>query len=687
MIKIRKDDDYGRGASDGKRRDEKRSDSRYEGNRGDSRRDSSRDGDRPSRPRRDDSRGDSRRSYSRDDDRSSRPRRDDNRGDSRRSYSRDDNRGGSRYEGNRGDSRRDNSRDGDRPSRPRRDDSRGPRTFDKRGGPRGGKRNDGRDFFGKRPPRPAFDENAPDKAEVVANHRFNDISEIDNQVLDLLEKRAFLIRKEGAWRKSRQKSLVDPKLEKLLRGSFDKQAGELGLDAKLTKQLFTLLNQFSLADIRKKFEGDGYKLAPRVDAIAANITGPRSFRYTRMMLAMAASSGSRVALSPVTMNAPNKDLAKGLKQAGAPISWDDNEIRNDGGKLLEFEGSMIFVGEDSFNFYMQLCLALGHAGRCKFSGKPALQLLDIAALNRVLPSLGARLVPINPNNPGLPARLECGGAMDEAVTLPGNLDPDFAAALTLAAWSFPGGLTINGLGKVARDRVAEAVEVLTACGIKAEMNKDSVTVSDGKPEVEIRPQLPLSVRLNSMLMALPLMAGGSINIDGAWPTTDKAKRVVEQLTALGLQVDIATENIIVKKIGDVPEGAAITVGENPDLLPLALPLALKVGETTMSGQIDETVTELLDRMGASYEETEDGIKLLGGSRRWEGTWFSPDPIWSICCALCGYPVPAIVLENHGEVTATWPEFWNFYNSLPTGKMKPRPVREKKDDSRRRIKIR
>jgi hypothetical protein len=50
-------------------------------------------------------------------------------------------------------------------------------------------------------------------------------------------------------------------------------------------------------------------------------------------------------------------------------------------------------------------------------------------------------------------------------------------------------------------------------------------------------------------------------------------------------------------------------------------------------------------------------------------------------------VPGIVLENHGEVTATWPEFWNFYNSLPTGKMKPKPEREKKDDKRRRIKIR
>ncbi len=584
----------------------------------------------------------------------------------------------------------------------RKDDGRGasgdsPRRNDRRGG------RDGAPVkFNKRPPRdggrrddqrrePVLDADGEpqyaDKSADVAQHRFTDISELDAQVLRLLEKRSFLIRKEGAWRKSRQKSLVDPKLEKLLRGSFDQTASELGLDAKLSRSLFTLLNQFSLADARKKFTGEGYKLAPRVDALAAAITGPRSFRYTRMMLAMAASAGSRTSLSPVTMNAPNKDLAKALKQVGAPIHWDDDFIRSDGGQTLGFEGNMVFVGEDSFNFYLLLALALGHAGRCKFTGKPELQLMDIAALNKILPSLGARLVPMNPNNPGLPARLECGGIMDEAITLPGSLDPDFAAALTLAAWSYPGGLTIKGLGQDARERVAEAVEVLTACGIKAVLSKDSVTVSDGVPVIETEPELPLSVTLCGLLLGLPVMAGGSINIQGAWPSNDKADRIVKELTSLGLHIDVATENIIATKVSDVPAGAAITLGHNAELQPLALALALKVGDATLEGEAGDTTTELLDRMGAAYEETDNGLVLMPGDKTWEGTWFSPSPIWSMGCALAAYAVPGIILENHGEVTSTWPEFWNFYNSLPSGKMKPKPVMEKKDDTRRRIKIR
>ena len=575
--------------------------------------------------------------------------------------------------------------------RPRRDDSRGPRKFDKRGPKREGRgpRRDGRDFFGRKPERPVtdIDDDGPAKSEVVQSHRFNDISEIDHQILSMLEKRAFLIRKEGAWRKSRQKSLVDPKLEKLLRGSFDKVAGELGLDAKLSKQLFTLLNQFSLADARKKFEGEGYKLAPRVEPIKAGITGPRSFRRTRMLLAMAASAGLPVTLAPVTMNAPNKDLAKAFKQAGAPINWDEDWIRNEGGKTLQFEGNMIFVGEDPFNFYMLLCLALGHAGRCKFTGKPGLQLLDASGLNKILPSLGARVVPMNPNNPGLPVRLECGGAMDEEVTLPGGIDPDFAVALTLAAWSFPGGLTIKGLSLEARERVADAVDVLTSCGIKARLDKDAVTVSDGIPALDPNPVLPLSVRLNSLLLALPALSGGSISVEGAWPKGGQADRVLEQLKAPGVRVSVGTENVVAAMENELPESAEIALGESPDFMPLVLALALKLGNARLSGADNEIALELLDRLGASYEVDGDVIELKPGTLAWDGTWFSPDPLWSMGCALAAYAVPGIVLENHGEVTATWPEFWNFYNSLPTGKMKPKPEREKKDETRRRIKIR
>ena len=177
---------------------------------------------------------------------------------------------------------------------------------------------------------------------------------------------------------------------------------------------------------------------------------------------------------------------------------------------------------------------------------------------------------------------------------------------------------------------------------------------------------------------------------GHWPKNAKADLVIEELTKLGLKIDIATENVIATMEGKPPSSATITLGDTEDFMPLALALALRIGDARLTGSANDTALELLDRMGASYEVGEDSIDIKPGRKTWDGTWFSPDPIWSMGCALMAYAVPGIVLENHGEVTSTWPEFWNFYNSLPTGKMKPKPVKEAShgDEKRsRRFKIR
>ena len=531
---------------------------------------------------------------------------------------------------------------------------------------------------------------APVTAAEVSLNRFNEISDIDSQILGLLEKRSYLLRKEGSWRKSKQKSQVDPMLEKMLREAFSRKGAELGLDPKLGRTLFTMFNQFSLAATRAKVEenAEGYNLAPRREPVQASIAGPRSFRLTRMWEAMVAGAGGRAVLAPVTFNAPNKDLAKALKQAGAPVSWDDGEIRLHGGSSPSFEGKMIFAGDDPFNFYLLLCMAMGQAGRCKFTGKPELQLLDMGGLNKILPRLGGRLVPINPNNPGLPARLECGGPMDKEVRIPAGTDPYFVAALVLAAWSYQDGLTVTHVPDNAKPLVAEAVSVLKGCAIDAELTGDTCRISHGVPEIPERPVLPLDAQLAGFLLALPAFTGGEIAVDGVWPDTDHARTVLDQLTALGVKIRQEKGRIITSAESRVRGDADITIGQAVEFQPLALALGVLLGQTTITGEASEAAKEILDRMGADYDDAENGITLRTGPRAWEGSWISPEPVWSMACALMAYAVPGIVLANHGEVTRVWPEFWNFYNTLPTGEMKQRPVKEEDDNvSKRRIRVR
>ncbi|GAB7021867.1 chorismate mutase [Salidesulfovibrio brasiliensis] len=513
------------------------------------------------------------------------------------------------------------------------------------------------------------------------SQRYHQISEIDSKILGLLEKRSYLLRKEGAWRRSKQKSQIDPQLEKDLRRAWEEAGEGLGLDPRLSRQLFTLANQFAQSATGSGDKG-GYKLAPRREAADATIEGPRSLRTTRLWMSIAAACGQPCSLPQALLNAPNKDLAKGLKQAGAAVTWDDTGFSFAATEPLEFENAMLFAGDDPLNFYLLLCMALGNMGRCKFTGQATLQLLEVQKFNKFLPQLGARLVPMNPNNPGLPCRLESGGTMDEEITLPKDIDPDFAAALVLASWSYPGGLAVNGLSGDALEAAAAAADVLEACGIEVTRTKDGFEVSDGIPAVPETPVLPLDTVLTPYLLALPAFCGGRISVRGTW--AESAKPILDQLADLGIEIEQTDEAMTATSKG-IPSYPRITIGERAGLYPLALALGVRAGKAVIEGQPPMEAAEMLDHMNATYEADTESISITGVGE-WEGSFGSPAPEWSLGLALAAWRCPGIMLSNHGELTSWWPQFWNFYNTLPTGVMKPKPKKEDRSVKRRRIRI-
>lgn len=524
------------------------------------------------------------------------------------------------------------------------------------------------------------------KSQIVKDKRYREIADMDRQILAYIEQRAAILRREGSWRRSKQMSKVDPQLEKMLRASWEEAGEGLGLDPRLSRQVFGLLNQFALQQGRTAGAAGAYNLAPGREPAQARIDGPRSRRLACMWAAMAASAGRPINLAHAPESGSVKDFAKALTQAGISTEWDKGTLSVAESDGFAFENTMIFAGGEPLNFYLLLAFALGYMGRCKFTGQPILQMLDLAPLNKLLPKLGARLAAMNPNNPGLPVRLESGGPMDEDVTLLPGIDPEFAGCLALAAWSYPGGLTIKGIPPAARPAVEDAVSVLTSCGIEAELKKDTCTISDGIPEIPESPKLSLDVELASTLLALPAFSGGSVIVGGTWPETALGQSVLTELEKLGLTFD-ADANQIVSTGGTAPSAVEINLGTYGPLYPLALACGLRCGQATLKGDIPDVAIELLDRMNADYEVDNDVLKLGGGSLEWEGSWASPDIEWTLCCALMAYVRPHIGLENHAELTIAWPQFWNFYNTLPTGRMKPRPSKEEPNDKRRRIKVR
>lgn len=526
----------------------------------------------------------------------------------------------------------------------------------------------------------------------IKEERLRDLLSIDAQILELIAERSRLLRKESAWRRSKGQSRIDPALEKGLWAEWEQAGKQLGVGPKLLRQLFNQVNLLGDESAQIKRRADtGYVLRPRHEKVCVSTPAPRSLSSTRMWTALAAASGQAMALPSIIQNDPLVELIKGLNQAGAGLSWGDDGVECAESELpLDFEDKLIFVGDDPLNLYLLIALALTGAGRVKFAGGAGLKLMDITVLNAVLPALGARIVPLNPHGKGLPARLECGGSMDSEILLPKDAPTGLAGALALIAWAFPTGLNLKYTTPGAAAEAAEAVALLTSCGVKAVSDANSCTVSSGIPILPEFPEATADAVLCAYLLSLPIFADGKVTLTHA-PKGLIDHPALKQLAGLGVDIETLDGTVTASAV-KLPD-RDIDLGHDAALLPLGLALALRAKrELTValpdSEDAADSARQFLDRMGANYRANDNSITITPSKLSWEGTWTSPDPYYCLASALAAFVNPGISLENPGQLTSLWPQFWNIYNTLPTGKMKSAPVKEIQHDQpkRRRIKI-
>ncbi|MGE4293834.1 MAG: chorismate mutase [Desulfovibrio sp.] len=524
----------------------------------------------------------------------------------------------------------------------------------------------------------------------IRKERLDELLDVDTRILKLLVRRSRLLGKESTWRRSQGKQRIDTALEKSLWAEWENAGRSGDLPPRLLRQLFNIVNLFGQDDAKGRRRADAYMLAPQRTPVAVEMTAPRCLRRTRLWMVLATACGRPLALDSIILNDPFIELVKSLNQAGGSVSWiGDDRAETQASEGLLFEDKLIFAGDDPLNFHLLLGMALGGAGRMKFSGGSGLKLLDLSVVNNVLPRLGARLVPLNPHGDGLPARLECGGDMAARVSLPASASPELAVGLALAAWSYPQGLVLDFSACPAlRQALVEVVEVLQNAGIDAALEDAVCRVAPGKPVFPESPVLPPDPVLAAHLLALPVFADGRIILDGFTPA-DAAHPVLAALGELGADIQLDGHRLICSAL-KVPD-KDIQLGDAPELLPLGVALALRsrrelLVHAPLNADLDDAV-QFLDHLGASYATQEDGLRISPSDLRWEGSWASPSPYFCIAAALVSFLRPGIALENPGMLTALWPQFWNLFNTLPSGRMKPKAQEPENDaPKRRRIKI-
>ena len=499
-----------------------------------------------------------------------------------------------------------------------------------------------------------------------------ELSEVDSELMHLLARRCELFDRHLQDRRARSQSLSDPEMEKALWQVWQRESRDTGLDEKLLRRAFHLLNGLAY-DRTERPPDKEFVLRPRADSAAVDLKGPRDRELTRMWIALAAASGTSLRLERPVMNDDLFELLKALQQVGARVSWDSEAVWAEAGQTTDFNGKSLYVGGDALNLYLMVFMAALEPGSCKLTGSTRARLADLGPLFDLLPRMGARGVSILPGNKGLPMRLEASGNPEEDIVLPDDAPREMGMALVLCHGFFHAakrGMRITWNQDGWRGALEPAREVLAACGVDFTLEQGSLRLEPGEREKPRQPDLPMDPELGAYLLAVPCFVGGWTRLSGGLAEGSTRREVLTRvLGAFDVALEEDEEAVVATPREPSGEEAELDLRETPWIAPLAVSLAMAAGGARLRlppGERTEFALEAARELGAEVSFEGDLLhvaSLIGdGGRTPELT--SPDSGWTMALSLIALLQPGIVLRNPGELHGDWPDFWTVYNALP-----------------------
>ncbi|NDV25874.1 chorismate mutase [Desulfovibrio sp. JC010] len=524
----------------------------------------------------------------------------------------------------------------------------------------------------------------------------DEIKELDARLLSLISRRNYLMGKAASKRKQKGLPLGDPDMERRIFETWTAEAGNKKFDVKTARRVFDQLNNLAYAGVAKPENRklSTYVLSPPQKPVNVTFDGPGSLLQSKLWIALSAAAGAESKMGPLCVNDEITELIKAFNQAGAHLSWDGETVESRSGDGIEFEEKLVFAGDDAMTMFLTIAFGLKTVGKFKIAGGPILKQYDSRPLAEILSPLGARLNTLDLQSHGLPARLECGGRMASSLEISEDIPAGFVAALALAAWTYPQGLTFKFAEDwQGKDLLKEVVAVLKKCGVKAKLSETECSVPATKGiSVPEEPAIALEPELCAALLSIPAFSDGQVTINGEWPKSAIAEDALVTLKKGGVDIKISKGSITASK-GEAAADLSFDFGNANDLFPVGLALAVNSRSECKLGNIADTVlfeqgVELLERLGIKYEREDDGLTVIPGRLKWDEAWSAPTPFFGIALGLLAWMRPGISIENPGDVTDLWPRYWTLYNSLPEINGLKDPEVKKKDESktRRRIKI-
>lgn len=568
------------------------------------------------------------------------------------------------------------------------------------------------------------------------------VMDLDRDILKLLARRCNILDRLRGHR-----GQLDAAEERELRAAWEKSAGKMSRDPRLTRQMFSLFQEieFLARPVAGEERRPAFNLAPVQRPIALRMVAPLACRRSRLFLTLAAVAGAACRIHPSLLNDQAVECIKMFNQAGTSLAWDDDgTLRSREGGGMTLADKVIYVGEDLLNFYLILGQYVGHLSRAKFTAESSLKLADVSAMRRFLPQLGARLSNAVPKSDGLPVRIECSGMLPDTVSIPAEVPVDAVVGLLMGApfWEKPMTFILTDHPQKYAI-IEEAVSILQACKADVQVQDDTVHIApctENSPlQIPQEPELGMDLTFALNLLALPAGGDGSVILTGRWPECSLATDLQTLLDAAGVETKILPTSIQSTRKGHGSD-APLDAAHLPErFAPLALALAAIPALRGKRGRLPllptavdrELVDSFLTHIGLEADAqgnfiparkpqvpvapapnpASDSAPNLEGSgdnpaesapsappappvyvsrhpdaNEGPVTWTAPTAEWALALALCAFARPGLKLANPGVMTTLYPVFWTLYNGLPNPDFKKIVPTEPKDEKpvRRRI---
>lgn len=303
-------------------------------------------------------------------------------------------------------------------------------------------------------------------------------------------------------------------------------------------------------------------------------------------------------------------------------------------------------------------------GTSLFTGDPAASQRPVGPLLDALAQAG-----VGVQGEALPFRIEGSPHVRGGrVELDASGSSQFISALLIAGARFPEGLTISHVGPPipSRPYLGMTVGMLRDRGVLIEQpDPDTWVVHPGplaaRDEI-IEPDLMNA----SAFLCAALVTGGEITTPWPQRTLQNADGVLAALEAFGASVQRSPGSVTVRGPADGPVGVDIDLADVAELTcVLAAVAAVASGPTRLRGvahirghETDRlaALAAELSALGASAEETEDGLAITPTPMH-PGTFHTyADHRMAHAAAVLGLAVPGIVLDDVSCTTKTMPDF-------------------------------